>query len=51
MVKVLDWGLKVSKFELHLSNYIHFKIKYDPPYLLSKGFNSIIAVLQEWLWY
>ena len=44
MVKVLDCGLKVSKFKLQLHYYIHFqtntivKVMYVPPYPSSVTF-------------
>ena len=52
-----DCNVVESKFYLHLSNYIHFRI-----YILWKGMNSLIfasyglnstntVLLQGWLWY
>ena len=37
MFKVLDWGFKISKFELQLGYYIHFQTN-----IVNKGMNLFI---------
>ena len=58
MTKVLDYGLKVSKFQLQLCYYIHFQTnpfgKGMNPLIPTPNYrlNSITAVLlQGWLWH
>ena len=47
MVKVLDYGLNVSEYELQ-----SFTLdRYATLYLLSYVLNSFTAVLQGWLWH
>ena len=54
MVKVMDYGIEDSKFEL-LSHSLLDKYpweRYEPPYPPSYGLNSTTAVLlKEWLWH
>ena len=57
MVKAMDCGIIVSKFELQLRYYVHFWAKYpweryEPSYPPSYGLNSSTTVLLgEWLWH
>ena len=52
MAKVLDCGLDVNKFELHLYYYIHFRTnalgKGINLFILPTELNSITGVLQGW---
>ena len=37
MIKVLDYGIVVSEFELHSRDYVHFQ-----PNTFGKGMNTLI---------
>ena len=53
----MDCGIVVSKFELQLHYYVHFRANtlgkgMNPPYPPSYGLNSTTTVLLgEWLWH
>ena len=50
MVKALDGGIVVSKFELQSHYYVHFRtntLRYEPPYPPIYELNSITTVLLE----
>ena len=52
MIKSLDCGIVVSEFELQSRYYFHFRPntfrkRYEPPYPLTYGLNSITAVRLE----
>ena len=52
MVKVMDCGIVVSKFELHSLSGKYPWERYEPPYPPSYGLNSTTTVLlREWLWH
>ena len=44
MIKVLDFGLKVSVFELQSCYYVHFRTN-----TLRKGMNPIIPPVMGWI--
>ena len=55
MVKAMDCGIGVSKFELQLHYYVHFQTNLvkgmNPPYPPSYGLNSTTTALVGWVWH